>query len=335
MKTQTILLTEEQVQSLMDWKTAVRIAEELLREQGNGNVLLPPELLLSLRGRGLDSYLSAMPAYLEYLGLAGTKWGGGYGENNKTGNLPYMMQVAILSSPITGEIYSIMGSTWLTTIKTGSETALSGKFLAKSDDLVVTVIGAGLQGRASVRCWLALDELGDISVQELRVVDLNRQKSEKVAAEARDAHPGKSIEVFDNVRESVDGAHVVITATTATEPFVDRAWLRDDVLIASIGSFPEFDPQAILDADKLVVDNWEQNKHQGDFSKLIEEGKIARDDIHGELPEIVAGKVPGRESSDEMIAANLVGLASVDLSIAWEVYRRAKAEGVGTIFSFL
>ena len=75
MKTQTILLTEEQVQSLMDWKTAVRIAEELLREQGNGNVLLPPELLLSLRGRGLDSYLSAMPAYLEYLGLAGTKWG--------------------------------------------------------------------------------------------------------------------------------------------------------------------------------------------------------------------------------------------------------------------
>jgi ornithine cyclodeaminase/alanine dehydrogenase-like protein (mu-crystallin family) len=101
-----------------------------------------------------------MPAYLEHLSLAGTKWGGGYGENNKTGNLPYMMQVAILNSPITGEIYSIMGSTWLTTTKTGSETALSGKFLAQSDDLVVTVVGVGLQGRASVGCWLALDEMG-------------------------------------------------------------------------------------------------------------------------------------------------------------------------------
>ena len=335
MKTQTILLTEEQVQSLMDWKTAVRIAEELLREQGNGNVLLPPELLVSLRGRGLDSYLSAMPAYLEHLSLAGTKWGGGYGENNKTGNLPYMMQVAILNSPITGEIYCIMGSTWLTTTKTGSETALSGKFLAQSDDLVVTVVGAGLQGRASVRCWLALDELGDISVQELRVVDLDRQKSEEVAAAARDAHRGKSIKVFEDVQEAVDGAHAVITATTATKPFVDREWLRDDVLVASIGSFPEFDLQAILDADKLVVDNWEQSKHQGNFSGLIEEGKITRNDIHGELPEIVAGKVPGRESSDEMIAASLQGLASVDLSIAWEIYKRAKAEGVGTIFSFL
>jgi ornithine cyclodeaminase/alanine dehydrogenase-like protein (mu-crystallin family) len=335
MKTQTILLTEEEVQSLMDWKTAVRIAEELLREQGNGNVLLPPALLLSLRGRGLDSYLSAMPAYLEHLSLVGTKWGGGYGENNKTGNLPYMMQVAILNSPITGEIYSIMGSTWLTTTKTGSETALSGKFLAQSDDLVVTVVGVGLQGRASVRCWLALDELGDISVQELRVVDLDRRKSEEVAAAARDAHPGKSIRVVEDVQEAVDGAHAVITATTATKPFVDRAWLRNDVLVASIGSFPEFDPQAILDADKLVVDNWEQSKHQGNFSELIEEGKITRNDIHGELPEIVAGKVPGRESSDEMIAASLQGLASVDLSIAWEIYKRAKVEGVGTTFSFL
>jgi ornithine cyclodeaminase/alanine dehydrogenase-like protein (mu-crystallin family) len=36
-----------------------------------------------------------------------------------------------------------------------------------------------------------------------------------------------------------------------------------------------------------------------------------------------------------MIAASLQGLASVDLSIAWEIYKRAKAEGVGTTFSFL
>jgi ornithine cyclodeaminase/alanine dehydrogenase-like protein (mu-crystallin family) len=105
--------------------------------------------------------------------------------------------------------------------------------------------------------------------------------------------------------------------------------------MASIGSFPEFDPQAILDADKLVVDNWEQNEHRGEFSKLIEEGKITRSEIHSELPEIIAGKVPGRESSSEMIAASLIGLGSIDLAIAWEIYKRAKADGVGTIFSFL
>ena len=72
MKTRTVLLTEAQVQSLMDWKTAVRIAEELLREQANGSVLLPSEVHLSLHGCGLDSYLSAMPAYLDHLRLAGT-----------------------------------------------------------------------------------------------------------------------------------------------------------------------------------------------------------------------------------------------------------------------
>jgi ornithine cyclodeaminase/alanine dehydrogenase len=335
MKTQTILLTEEQVQSLMDWKTAVRIAEELLREQAKGSVLLPPELHLSLRSRGLDSYLSAMPAYLDHLSLAGTKWGGGYGQNKVGGGLPYMMQVAILNSPITGAIHAIMGSTWLTTTKTGSETALSGKFLSQSADLVVAVVGVGLQGSASVHCWLALDDLGDISIRELRIANRDRRRAEEVAAAARDAHPGKSIRVVEEVQEAVDGAHAVVTATTATEPIVPRGWLRDDVLMAAIGSHPEFDPQAILDADKLVVDSWEPNHHLGSFSRLIATGKITRGDIHGELPEIVSGKVPGRESSDEMIAASLTGLSSIDLAIAWEVYRRARAEGVGTTFSFL
>ena len=335
MRTRTLLLTEQEVQSLMDWKTAVRIAEELLREQSDGNVLLPPDLLVQLSSRGLDSYLSAMPAYLEHFGVAGTKWGGGYGQNKKTGDLPYMMQVAILNSPITGEIHCIMGSTWLTTAKTGSETALSGKYLARNDDLVVAVVGVGMQGRASVGCWLALDELGDISIRELRVVGLSRRESEQVAAEARHVHPDKSIKVVDDVREAVDEAHAVVTATTATEPIVDRAWLRDDVFVASIGSFPEVDPQVILGADKLVVDSWEQGRHQGNFSALIAAGKITRDDIHGELPDIVAGKVPGRESSDEMIAASLHGLASVDLSIAWEIYKRAEEQGVGTAYSFL
>jgi ornithine cyclodeaminase/alanine dehydrogenase-like protein (mu-crystallin family) len=335
MKTKTILLTEAQVRSLMDWKTAVRIAEELLREQGRGHVLVPAELLVRLCDRGLDSYLSAMPAYLEHLGIAGTKWGGGYGHNAKAGYLPYMMQVAILNSPITGEIHAIMGSTWLTTAKTGSETALCGKFLAKNDDLIVVVVGAGLQGRASVGCWLALDQLGDISIRQLRVVDLDRKKSLAVAVEAREEHPAKSIVVVDTVEEALEGAHAVITATTATAPIVDIAWLRNDVLVASVGSHIELDPRVPLAADKLVVDSWAQSGHRGSLSGLIEQGKITRDQIHGELPEIIAGNLPGRESSDNMIVAGLQGLASVDLAIGWQIFKRAEHKGIGTFFSFL
>jgi alanine dehydrogenase len=335
MKTKTLLLTEAEVESLMDWKTAVRLAEEELRQQGKGNVLMPPKQLLNLRSKGLDSYSNSMPAYLEYLGVAGIKWGGGYGENNKTGNLPYMMQVAVLNSPTTGEIHCIMGATWLTTTKTGSEAALSGKYLAKKDDLVVAVLGAGLQGSAGVHCWLALDALGDVSVKEMRIVDLNQATAERVAAVARVAHPGKSIRTFNSIQPAVEGAHVIVAATTSTKPIVRRAWVRDDAFTASIGSYPEFDSQIILDADKLVVDNWEQNSHRGEFKDLIEGGKITRDGILGELPDIIAGNVPGRQSSDEQIAASLIGLGSVDLAIGWEIYHRALAKGVGTPYAFL
>jgi len=335
MKTKTILLTEAEVQSLMDWKTAVRIAEEELCQQGKGNVLMPPKQLLNLRSRGLDSYSNAMPAYLEYLGVAGIKWGGGYGENNVSRNLPYMMQVAILNSPTTGEIHCIMGATWLTTTKTGSETALAGKYLGNKDDVVVTVIGCGLQGSASVHCWLALDELGDLSIKEVRIVDLNRARAEQVAAEARAAHPQKTIVVMDSLPHALDGATAVVSATSSTKPIVKKEWLRSDVLIASLGSYPEFEPEAILSADKFVADNWIQNEHRGEFKDLIEAGKLTRDMLLGELPEVIAGKVPGRERPDEMIAASLIGLGSVDLAVGWEIYHRALARNVGTTFAFL
>jgi ornithine cyclodeaminase/alanine dehydrogenase-like protein (mu-crystallin family) len=107
------------------------------------------------------------------------------------------------------------------------------------------------------------------------------------------------------------------------------------VFTASIGSFPEFEDQVARDADKLVVDNWAQNWKRGEFRNLMEVGEISREHLHAELPDIVAGNIPGRESADELIASSLIGIGSIDIGIAWEVYQRAKAQGIGGEFCFL
>ncbi len=328
-------LSENAVASLVAPHEAIRIAEEVLRRQGNGEVEMPPKQLLNLRKYGLDSYCNAMPAYLHYLGISGIKWGGGFGNNLKTRHLPYMVQTLILANPRTGAPHAIMSATKLTSLKTGAESALVGKYLGNvAEPMVLTVIGVGDQGRDNVLMWLALHELGDLRLQEIRLVDLRLEETETFARTLYD-RAGVKITVTRDTEAAVRGADAVVTCTTSEVPIVKHAWLAPGVVVASIGSHPEIEPSAVLAADKLVVDNWEQNTHRGEFRELIESGRIDRRRLHGELPEIVAGRRPGREHKGEFICASLIGLGSIDIGIAQFVYERAVARGIGQTVTFM
>lgn len=328
-------LSENDVVSCVTNNEAVRIAEEVLRRQGVGDVEMPPKQLLNLRKFGLDSYCNAMPAYLHYLGISGIKWGGGFGENHKDRRLPFMVQTLILACPRTGAPHAMMSATKLTSLKTGAESALAGKYLGRTrQPMILTVIGVGDQGRDNVRMWLALHDLGDIRLQEVRLVDLNLAETEAFARTLGE-RKGLTIAVTQDTERAVRGSDAVVTCTTSEVPIVKHAWLKPGVILASIGSYPEIEPSAVLAADKLVVDNWEQNVHRGEFRELIEGGKISRDRIHGELPEIVAGRRPGRERENELICASLIGLGSIDIGIAHHVYQAAKARGIGQTVTFM
>lgn len=328
-------LSENDVVSCVTNNEAVRIAEEVLRRQGVGDVEMPPKQLLNLRKFGLDSYCNAMPAYLHYLGISGIKWGGGFGENHKDRRLPFMVQTLILACPRTGAPHAMMSATKLTSLKTGAESALAGKYLGRTrQPMILTVIGVGDQGRDNVRMWLALHDLGDIRLQEVRLVDLNLAETEAFARTLGE-RKALTIAVTQDTERAVRGSDAVVTCTTSEVPIVKHAWLKPGVILASIGSYPEIEPSAVLAADKLVVDNWEQNVHRGEFRELIEGGKISRDRIHGELPEIVAGRRPGRERENELICASLIGLGSIDIGIAHHVYQAAKARGIGQTVTFM
>jgi ornithine cyclodeaminase/alanine dehydrogenase-like protein (mu-crystallin family) len=53
-------------------------------------------------------------------------------------------------------------------------------------------------------------------------------------------------------------------------------------------------------------------------------------DPHSDLGELVAGLKPGRQRTGERTLAMNLGLAIDDMAVAPEVYRRARAKGLGT-----
>ena len=85
-------------------------------------------------------------------------------------------------------------------------------------------------------------------------------------------------------------------------------------------------------ADKIVCDSWETVKHRTQtVSRCYKEGLITDADIHANITDIVCGDKPGRESDDEFIYFDAVGLSYIDISIANAMYKRAKEGGFGTM----
>ncbi len=326
-------LSEAEVCRCVTMADAVPVAEEVLAGQGRGRVDMPPKVLLDLARFGFDSYCTSMPSYIESRRVSGIKWGGGFAANYGRG-LPYMVQTLIMADPETGVPRAIMSATRLTNLKTGAETAVAGKFLARHDKpLTITIVGIGDQGHGNLEAWIAADRLGSVHVEEIRLFDIDRAKSEEAAADVAQQFV-KPCRVVEDLGEAVSTSDVLVTTTTSRTPFVKAAWLHKGMFLASLGSHQEFEDDAIRKADALVADSWAQNEHRGEFKQFFERGEIKRDDVRAELPAIVGGQAAGRVDDQEIILASLIGLGSIELGIATIALANAEASHVGTLLPF-
>src|SRR5439155_11836910 len=136
---------------------------------------------------------------------------------------------------------------------------------------------------------------------------------------------------------AVKDADVLVTATTAPEPIVDRAWLKDGVHINAVGSsIPttrELDTATMRDA-ALFVDRRESTINEaGDFLFPQREGAIGPEHIRAEIGELLIGAGEGRRSAEELTVFKSLGLAVEDLAAAEHVVRRAEQENVGQVVS--
>jgi len=146
------------------------------------------------------------------------------------------------------------------------------------------------------------------------------------------------IDAVDSVERAVEGADIIVTATTATEPVLKREWIIPGAHINAIGaSVPtarEIDA-ATMAAASLFVDRRESTLNEaGDYLLAAREGAIGPEHIKAEIGEVLIGAKPGRTSGGEITLFKSVGLAVEDLAAAEHVYRKAKEFGVGTWVEF-
>ena len=222
----------------------------------------------------------------------------------------------------TGVVRALMNASAITAIRTAAVSAVATRLLAREDTKKLAILGAGVQARSHLDSMRAVRDF-----DEIVLFSPTPGHAQALAAEF-------GVETAESAEEAVRDADVVVTATNATEPVLERSWLKEGAHLNAVGGRPpqmtELDPETVA-AAVLYVDRRESAENEaGDYRRALEEGAIGPDHIRGEIGEVLIGTKPGREDDSQLTMFRSLGLAVEDLAAAEYVVRRAREEGAGT-----
>ena len=216
---------------------------------------------------------------------------------------------------------AILDASAVTAVRTAAVSAVATRVLSREDATVLAILGAGVQGKAHLDSLLPVRQF-----EEVRMFAPNRSHAEETA--------GDRAAVAASAEEAVRGADVVVLATTAREPVLQRDWLAPGTHVnavgASVPSARELDVDTVA-SSALFCDSRESLRNEaGEFLVALRERAIPGEEhVRGELGEVLAGMAPGRLSADELTVFRSLGLAVEDLAAAECAVVRARRMGIG------
>jgi ornithine cyclodeaminase/alanine dehydrogenase len=316
-RVELLYLSQEEILDLgIGLGEVIGLVEKGLYEHGKGRVENPPKPGIHARS---DTFIHAMPAYFEGLGIGGLKWVSGYPSNRELG-LPQILGVMIVNDMETGVPLAVMDCRWITAVRTAAVSAVTAKFCARDDSEVLGVVGCGVQGRMNL---LALKEALP-GLSRVKVFDINKDAMERYRDDLSE-RAGVDILPCGSVREVARDSEILLTATQRLEePLVRDEWFEPGCLGFGLEASRAWYGDAILGADKFITDSWDQTVYYTEHGGAFPDGLP---ELHAELGEVVCGSKPGRENPEERILAINIGLALEDVIVANRVYEIASEKG--------
>jgi alanine dehydrogenase len=327
-KVELRILNRQQVNDLKPERgELVEIIAEGLRAHALGNVVLPPKAHIDLDSR-FNGHFNILVGWAGPADLAGVKVISDYVDNFKHG-LPSEVALLTLYDPRFGTPVAILDATDLTTWRTGAVTALGARHLAPKDAKVLAHIGARGTAFSNIELLSREHEFEDIRIHSLRP-----ESRERLAQRVRDdLHlPARAV---DSTQAAVADADIVIEATRleSAKILIRDEWLKRDCLLVCYGWKMAVDPQTVLTASKVVVDDWNQCCVGGQLHDMIVRNQLTAEMIHAEIGEVLAGRKSGRSETDGRIVFWHRGFAISDIMLGRAILVRAIANSVGLGFT--
>ena len=222
--------------------------------------------------------------------------------------------IYVLLDRATGEPRALLDGDALTVRRTAAASALAASYMARADAQNLLVVGAGRLAPFMACAHYALRP----ALRRVFVWGRVGERAQSVAQWLRDQ--GLPAQVTDDLERSVREADIISCATTATAPVVRGSWLAPGTHLDLVGGFRpamrEADDAAVARA-RIVVDTFAGALAEaGDIVVPLAAGVITREQVVGELADLVRGTATGRTHAEEITLFKSVGTALADLAAA-------------------
>jgi ornithine cyclodeaminase/alanine dehydrogenase-like protein (mu-crystallin family) len=321
-----LVLSHADVHAALAPEACERAMAEVLIRQSTGaayaplrNVMMPP---------GAPGFMGLMPAYAsddkdgEFALKAICLMPG-----NPARGLDAHQGIVTLFDGDTGIPTAILNASAVTEIRTAAVTAVATRRLAPEDSTVLSILGSGVQARAHLRALRDVRDWGQVR--------LFSPTATRLRALVDDPPVALPIIAAASARDAVEGADVVVTATSSKEPVLEHAWLSDTAHVNAVGASSlaarELELETVA-AAALFCDSRESVRNEAlEFRLAVQDGVISGvEHIRAELGEVLSGAADGRRDTDGLTLFRSLGIGIEDLAAATLAVRTAETIGVGT-----
>ncbi|MCF8568544.1 hypothetical protein LLE49_27885 [Alicyclobacillus tolerans] len=312
-----------------DMNQAIHVMERVFALHDSGDYVLPNKTVLRWGDNESETVIGRINSMPGYIGgefnACGIKWISSSPQNPFKRGLPRAAGLIVLNDPETLLPIAVMDGTLISAMRTGANSGVAAKYLARPNSRVLGLIGAGVQNRTQ---YMSLSTVLP-HLETVKVYDVDVSRAQRFVKEMSTMKP-MTFEVVPNAEEAVRESDVFVTATVTKNPIVKAEWIREGSLYVHVGS-NECHFEVIEQTDKIVVDDWTELKHRGveTISIMYQEGRFDENRIYAQLGEVVNGKKMGRENEHEKIYFNSVGLGIEDVALAKEVLSYARIHKIG------
>ncbi|MEL7026024.1 MAG: ornithine cyclodeaminase [Pseudomonadota bacterium] len=279
-----------EVEPQLDW---IGLSDAL----AEGHTLPRAEMLDSFATRGDDTILTRT-AWIVGLGLlvkAATVFPGNV-------NAPSINGAVTLFSDADGTLEAVLDFHLVTKWKTAADSLLAARRLAPPKVSKILIVGAGTVARSLMSAYGA-------AFPEAEFLLWNR------TPRRAEALLGPGVRQVLDLRDAVAEADIVATATMATEPLIEGAWLRPgqhlDLIGAYRGDMREVDDTALTRA-RLFTDAKPSAAHIGEIADPLARGVISDSDIIADFYNLAEFT----RAPDDITIAKNAGGAHLDLMTA-------------------
>jgi alanine dehydrogenase len=238
---------------------------------------------------------------------------------NPARGVPSVAALYVLMDGVTGHPVALVDGEALTLRRTGAASALASSMLSRKDASHLVLVGTGALAPYMAEAHCAVRPIERISVWGRTPAHVQRTVDTLIAQ-------GLPARAASSLQGALADADIVTCATTAREPLVRGADVRDGTHVDLVGAFtPEMreSDDALVARASLFVDTFAGAlKEGGDLVQPMSRGVIARESIRAELADLVTGAHPGRRTRDEVTLFKSVGTGVEDLCAARLVAQR-------------